>query len=89
MKQILICFAALILFASQPGFADTVKCSYDAMGRITKAEYSSGKVINYTYDKSGRLTSREVVAPAPPPPPPAGKADPKAAKKPGADKANK
>jgi YD repeat-containing protein len=79
MKRLLAWIAIGTMSASITAFADTVKYSYDALGRITKAEYSSGKVINYTYDKSGRLTSREVIAPSPPPPPD-GKADPKAAK---------
>jgi YD repeat-containing protein len=39
-----------------------VTYSYDAGGRLTKADYGNGVVISYTYDKAGNLLSRTVVS---------------------------
>lgn len=44
--------------------AANVSYSYDAVGRLIKADYGNGTSITYTYDKAGNLLSRNVVAPA-------------------------
>ena len=40
--------------------ADSIKYSYDAAGRLVKADYGAAGVINYTYDKAGNLLTRQV-----------------------------
>lgn len=52
--------------------ADTVSYTYDALGRLVRAEYSDGSVINYGYDKAGNryAIANGALPPAPPPPPP-------------------
>jgi YD repeat-containing protein len=47
------------LFLCRPvTFGETISYEYDAMGRLTKATYGSGAVIEYVYDKAGnRLAS--------------------------------
>jgi YD repeat-containing protein len=41
-----------------PCFAETVTYEYDNLYRLTKATYSDGTVIEYTYDAAGnRLTT--------------------------------
>jgi YD repeat-containing protein len=56
----------LILLGATLGSAaaESYKYSYDEMGRLTKAEGSSGLVIQYTYDASGNLLRREITAPS-------------------------
>lgn len=44
--------------------ADTVNYEYDSLGRLTKATYSGGSVINYTLDPAGNRT--QVASGAPP-----------------------
>jgi YD repeat-containing protein len=45
--------AALI----SPAWAGSVTYSYDTLGRITQAAYSTGVVIAYVYDAAGNRTS--------------------------------
>ncbi|MFI5180722.1 MAG: choice-of-anchor D domain-containing protein [Thermoanaerobaculia bacterium] len=52
------CLAAFGLLASLPLIAtDTVTYTYDANGRLTKADYGGGKSVTYTYDKAGNILS--------------------------------
>jgi uncharacterized protein (TIGR03437 family) len=44
-----------------------VAYTYDAAGRLAKADYGNGVVFSYTYDKAGNLLSRTVTASAPTP----------------------
>ena len=37
--------------------AGSVAYTYDYLGRVTKATYSNGKVISYSYDTAGNRTS--------------------------------
>jgi YD repeat-containing protein len=45
--------------------ADTVHYTYDAAGRLTRADYANGGSIAYTYDPSGNLLNRTVTTAAP------------------------
>jgi YD repeat-containing protein len=40
----------------------TIQYTYDAAGRLIKADYGGGKSITYTYDANGNLLSRVAVA---------------------------
>lgn len=53
-------FAALMLCGQSPAIAGAVTYLYDDAGRLTKAKYDNGKVIEYTYDKAGNLLERKV-----------------------------
>ncbi|MBU6407177.1 MAG: hypothetical protein KGS44_08615 [Alphaproteobacteria bacterium] len=48
---------------------ETVTYQYDVQGRITRATYSNGVVVEYAYDAAGNRT-QVVRSGAPPPPPP-------------------
>ncbi len=41
-------------------FAGSVTYLYDNAGRLTKAKYDTGKVIEYTYDNAGNLLEEKV-----------------------------
>jgi YD repeat-containing protein len=45
------------LFISTNLFAGQVNYSYDFAGRLVKADYGSGKTIQYTYDNNGNMLS--------------------------------
>ncbi len=45
----------LLLCAISYTTAGTVAYTYDDAGRLIKADYGDGKVIEYTYDKEGNL----------------------------------
>ena len=50
--------------------ADTVIYTYDAFGRLVRAQYSDGAIINYGYDNAGnRYAIANGTLPPPPPPP--------------------
>lgn len=44
---------ASIFITAIASFAETINYSYDNAGRLTKAEYGGGTVVEYTYDKAG------------------------------------
>lgn len=58
LKLLLLLLAAILALP-----AETYKYSYDDMGRLTRAEGSSGLVITYKYDASGNLLRREIAGP--------------------------
>lgn len=64
--------APLSLFGRLAARADPTNYAYDALGRLKRVEYSSGCVIEYTYDPAGNRTllSQTGCPPPPPPPPP-------------------
>lgn len=41
-------------------WAGSATYSYDSLGRLTRVEYSSGVVIEYTYDAAGNRSSHVV-----------------------------
>jgi YD repeat-containing protein len=47
----------LAIFLSAPAFAGTVTYTYDVLGRLITATYSTGAVITYSYDATGNRTS--------------------------------
>jgi YD repeat-containing protein len=47
---------ALMLLAPACLYASSVSYTYDAAGRLTKADYGSGKTIAYLYDNAGNLS---------------------------------
>lgn len=49
--------------------ASAVDYEYDALGRLTKADYGDGKVIEYSYDAAGNRMSVVVDLDAPVTPP--------------------
>ncbi len=59
--------------------AETVDYQYDELGRLKRAQYANGCVIDYVYDPAGNRTSLTQgscsAAPPPPPPPPPPPAD--------------
>ena len=42
--------------------ADTVSYTYDANGRLLKADYGGGKGFTYTFDKAGNILTETIVA---------------------------
>lgn len=57
---------ALLIFMVAFGlFAGTVNYTYDAAGRLTKADYGSAGSIAYEYDKAGNLLRRTVTGSQP------------------------
>jgi len=59
--KILFLITIFSLFISIPTFPETVQYTYDNLNRITKAEYSDGTVIEYSYDAAGNRMNEEVV----------------------------
>ncbi len=53
-------FAVMALYGQSPAVAGSVTYVYDDAGRLTKAKYDNGKVIEYTYDKAGNLLEQKV-----------------------------
>lgn len=51
-------------FATVLAFAGSVTYEYDNLGRVTKATYSNGVVITYTYDAAGNRTQHVVTGAA-------------------------
>jgi YD repeat-containing protein len=48
-------FLAILL--SAPAYAGSVTYTYDVLGRLATATYSTGAVITYSYDATGNRTS--------------------------------
>lgn len=55
----LICGTVMSLVATVV-FASSVVYTYDSLGRLSKATYSNGVVITYSYDAAGNRTSTVV-----------------------------
>lgn len=55
----LVCGAVMSLVATV-AFASSVVYTYDSLGRLSKATYSNGVVITYSYDAAGNRTSTVV-----------------------------
>ena len=53
-----IVFISLLFVSS--AIAGTVSYQYDQLGRLTRADYSDGSVIEYTYDAVGNRLSMKV-----------------------------
>jgi uncharacterized protein (TIGR03437 family) len=53
----------LFIILSAASVAQSVKYTYDAEGRLTKADYGSRGSVAYSYDAAGNLVSRQVQAP--------------------------
>jgi YD repeat-containing protein len=49
--------AAAMLVAATVSFAGSVVYTYDSLGRLAKATYSSGLVVGFSYDAAGNRTS--------------------------------
>lgn len=57
-KRLLL--GAVLLLLSGALQAGSVTYTYDSLGRVTKATYSTGVVIVYVYDAAGNRTSYTV-----------------------------
>jgi YD repeat-containing protein len=58
-SAIVILFIVTVLgITSTPLSAAAITYTYDVMGRLTGADYGSGKVVQYTYDAMGNRTSQ-------------------------------
>jgi YD repeat-containing protein len=57
-------FFAIALPTASDAAAVTVTYTCDALGRVTKATYTNGTVIAYTYDAAGNRTAQTVTCPA-------------------------
>jgi YD repeat-containing protein len=70
--SIIVLLAALLLGGQSPAGAasparpqaagGSVTYTYDAAGRLVRADYGGGKSIIYTYDHAGNLTQRQVTS---------------------------
>lgn len=56
--EVVIVFLTFLLFPIPPVFAGTITYTYDNAGRLIRADYGGGKVIEYFYDNAGNLTQR-------------------------------
>lgn len=56
-----LCSVGLFVQPIAPAFGDSVAYSYDALGRLVRAEYSNGVTIDYSYDAAGNRTEVKVV----------------------------
>ena len=56
-------FVCVCVLLSTAAAADTVTYVYDALGRIVRATYASGAVIEYSYDAAGNRTEVSQAAP--------------------------
>ncbi len=54
--------ASCLFFPGSSLHADTVTYTYDANGRLLKADYGGGKSFTYTYDKAGNILTETVAA---------------------------
>ncbi|MBX9684942.1 MAG: RHS repeat protein [Hyphomicrobium sp.] len=72
-RRVLLAAASLLAWRTHSAHAqsgETVDYTYDVQGRITRAEYSNGVVVNYAYDNAGnRITVSRTGGATPPPPP--------------------
>lgn len=50
------------IFCSLNGFAKKVEYRHDNAGRLIQVSYDSGEEILYTYDQSGNILARKVIA---------------------------
>lgn len=62
MKRIILIIAVVAIALAAE--ASRVAYSYDANGRVTRADYGNGKGYTYRYDAAGRLVSRTALTPA-------------------------
>lgn len=51
------CLGASLGMTTNAAAQTTVQYVYDALGRVTKADYGAGKTVTYTYDSAGNRTS--------------------------------
>lgn len=67
IARIVVCLSIyLILVCSMSQAAQvTITYTYDTAGRLTGANYSSGKAIGYTYDANGNVTQKNIALTAP------------------------
>src|SRR4030042_2777559 len=63
LSLVLVAFVVLVGLA-MPCFADTITYEYDDLYRRTKARYSDGTVIQYTYDAAGNRRTLVKTPPA-------------------------
>jgi YD repeat-containing protein len=79
VRLILLVFALGVFPLSARQQPDEIRYTYDKNGRVTRADYSNGRAIIYTYDPAGNLVRRAFVAPEPEPTdaPPENAAQPK------------
>jgi YD repeat-containing protein len=65
LKRLSLVLVVLVLFGFVlPCFAETITYEYDDLYRLTKATYSDGTVIEYTYDAAGNRHSVTKTPPA-------------------------
>jgi hypothetical protein len=51
------CFGIGLGLATVTAAQSTTQYTYDALGRVTKADYGAGKTVSYSYDSAGNRTS--------------------------------
>lgn len=64
----ILCALILSIGFMAPAYATTVSYTYDGLGRVKQASYSSGVVIQYTYDAAGNRTQSIITGAAADPP---------------------
>jgi len=60
ISRIVVPLLSILLFLTPAAMAATVSYTYDAAGRLIKADYGGGSAITYAYDTNGNLLLREV-----------------------------
>ena len=58
-RLFVVCFCLLLIFSASAD-AGTSTYTYDALGRLSSTTYSTGEVVNYTYDAAGNRTAHTV-----------------------------
>lgn len=56
-RVVLSVVLAVVAALAGPAAAVDVQYVYDALGRLVQVIYPSGKVVTYTYDAAGNITS--------------------------------
>ena len=70
IKASVFAFTLALLNIIFAGNAHATTFEYDDLGRITKATYDNGMVVDYAYDPAGNRTSKIISGGTPPPNPP-------------------
>lgn len=62
-RSVLVIMSLVAALVVQPAHANSVTYEHDARGRLTKATYSDGTVVTYTYDANGNRIGATVTQP--------------------------
>lgn len=62
-RSVLVIISLVAALVLQPAYANSVTYEHDTQGRVTKATYSDGTIVSYTYDANGNRVGATVTQP--------------------------